>query len=83
MRGVWAYRLRAETTRGPVEGVLWADGELAIGPLEVERKGVFGPDTLAHALKAVGVPDGEARTVAQVLWEGRPEGFRNEQERNE
>jgi hypothetical protein len=82
MRGVWAYELRAETTNGRIEGVLWADGELAIGPPEVERKGVLGPDALAGALEATGVPGAEARLLAQVLWEGRPAGFRKEQERD-
>jgi len=65
------YNVEVDTSVGPITGVLWDDGELGIGsPLiaEYEQHDVEGPDGLAEALQSVGLPEGEAKTLAVTLW---------------
>jgi hypothetical protein len=84
VRTVFEYQLRAETSIGRIEGILWSDGELGLTSsqvTELERRNVKGPVDLALAVRDAGVPGAEATTVANVLWETRPPGFRKQQER--
>ena len=71
MRTVWEYNIGVETSVGPVTGVLWSDGLLAIGSsAEAERNGVSTPADIAAALQSIGLPDQEAETVADTIWNG-------------
>ena len=72
MRSVVEYNVEVDTSVGRVAGVLWGDGGLGIGSrlvAEYEQDDVKGPDDLADALRAVGLPDDEAKTLAVKLWD--------------
>jgi hypothetical protein len=78
MRSVVEYSFEVESSVGRVHGVLWDDGALGIGsPLvtDLDRSDVDGPDSLAAALQAVGLPEAEARAKAPTLWDNALEAF--------
>jgi len=72
MRSVWEYNVALDTSVGRVKGVLWSDGELAIGSPRIEsvEREVHTAADIAAALRALDIPDHEATLAAQRVYEG-------------
>lgn len=77
MRSVWEYKVALDTSVGRVKGVLWSDGQLAIGSPRIEsvERDVHTAADIAVALRALDMPDEEATLAAQSIYDGALDAF--------